>query len=154
MGVSHLFADPSAGPHWQRLLLLAAAAASALYAGLWDVMVDWELRGGTSSLPHARSAESPVFLRKALHFSPAPWIYHAAVLFNSAARAASILPIACVTLYPENAPAAALLRSKDAVFVLQAVEVLRRFVWLALRIEAHAVKAGQAPVLLVQEQRC
>jgi len=133
--------DPANYRAWHAAWI-AALVVKTVYCYLWDVLVDWGLLQGVQPA----SADHPTFLRgvapdelvgrallrKTIFFDP--WIYYFALVFNFFGRVAwsiAISPAFC---------------SADCVLGLGLLEMVRRALWILLRIE-NAYISNDTPII-------
>ena len=116
---------------------LCCLCVNWIFSSAWDYFVDWDLGYAWPSRIGVQGLASPGFpplLRPNLLFPP--WTYYLVAMANLLMRATWIVRVYAATVYPEDHPILRLLESSSGVLLVQAVEVVRRFVWLALRMEA------------------
>ena len=101
-------------------LWIALSMVNCIYTLAWDLLVDWELNEG----------------RKAFIFPL--WIYLTAGCVNALLRMTWIW-----TLLNDD-------RSAEFAFVLQILEIVRRFIWLIFRVESQQLQADSTPVPLAE----
>ncbi|KAJ3298858.1 protein-ER retention protein [Rhizoclosmatium sp. JEL0117] len=98
-------------------------------------------------LPHpvtSNQAPFPFFLRKTLHFR-SPWLYYAAIVFNTLLRMSWIVRVAILhSLLKQSVSKESNVDSLRGVLLgvdlgLKGLEVLRRWVWVFFRVEREWV---------------
>ncbi|KAI0007495.1 EXS family protein, partial [Xylariaceae sp. FL0662B] len=110
---------------------VAASAVNSLYSFYWDVAKDWDLT--LFSGARARNAPThPFGLRPRLHVGP-PALYYAVIALDLVLRCTWALKLS-----------ARLERAADfegGIFLVQVLEVLRRWVWIFFRVEAEWIRS-------------
>ncbi|EJD52864.1 EXS-domain-containing protein [Auricularia subglabra TFB-10046 SS5] len=135
-------------------LWLLSVAVNSLYSFWWDVTNDWGLsilRGPGSPLlvlppsppayPPSRApspfglarGETPYGLRATLLF-PDPLMYYLAVGLN--------LVLRCTWSLKLSAHLHSLTELEHGIFMMEALEILRRWVWVFFRVEWELIKKG------------
>ncbi|KAJ3042708.1 protein-ER retention protein [Rhizophlyctis rosea] len=110
---------------------------NSLYSLYWDVAVDWAL----TQPPKTFSSRTliPHYLRRHLHFPR--WVYHAAVVLDTLLRLTWTFKVALLytlvraTVYDDPMPS-----SVGLDVALKVAEVLRRWMWVFLRVEREWVE--------------
>ena len=121
----------SLNPSW--ILALSLNFALSCY---WDIMIDWELG-------HRRNVSNPG-LRPQISFKPI--IYYFAMLVNICIRGIWIFKIVFVVTGKQQH--VNFLDSDLGVFLLQMLELARRFVWLLIRCEVELLNsASKSPTI-------
>ncbi|RKP11903.1 EXS family-domain-containing protein, partial [Piptocephalis cylindrospora] len=101
-------------------------AINSVYSFWWDVKVDWALSFSASPTPAPIFASpSSSLLRPNLHFRE-PMIYYAAVLFDLLLR---------LTWSLKLSPHLRLDQLTAGGFIMEALEIFRRWVWVYFRLE-------------------
>ncbi|KAK9374054.1 EXS family-domain-containing protein [Lipomyces chichibuensis] len=121
-------------------LWVLCMVVNSLYSFYWDVTKDWDLTmfkvsSKNANLPHKG-------LRSILYF-PSPYIYYAAVFVDFILRFTWSLKVS-PHLYFFN-------KQEGGVFALEMMELLRRWVWLFLRIETEWIRttgSGRLPLAM------
>ncbi|KAK9353053.1 EXS family-domain-containing protein [Lipomyces doorenjongii] len=121
-------------------LWVLCMVVNSLYSFYWDVTKDWDLTmfkisSKNANLPHKG-------LRSILYF-PSPYIYYAAVFVDFILRFTWSLKVS-PHLYFFN-------HQEGGVFALEMMELLRRWIWLFLRIETEWIRttgSGRLPVAM------
>lgn len=140
-------------------LWLAAVFINSMYSFYWDVAKDWDLRlftsvhqtlTGTSPTlhPHAHPPATPFGLRERLVF-PGPAIYYSAIALDLLLRFTWSLKLSPHLDHFAD--------FESGIFVMEALEVGRRWMWIFLRVETEWVRglgmgANRGEGLLGQEE--
>jgi len=119
---------------------IAALMTNYALSSMWDLLVDWDLgyASGSSSLPRKQSKSW--FLRPQLLFSGSPIFYYVAAFFNCAIRGAWIFRIYLIT--SDRTTLLSIMDSDVGIFLLQVMEITRRFLWLVIRVEVHSLQSS------------
>lgn len=113
-----------------RLAWLAASLANSAYTFYWDVAKDWDLT--LFDTRERTSPEHPMGLRRRLVFSP--WTYYAVIAGDLVLRFAWVFRL--------DSDLVRLPDPESTVFLLQALEVFRRWVWIFFRVETEWVRSS------------
>ncbi|KAL7275726.1 protein-ER retention protein [Rhizina undulata] len=112
-------------------LWLMAAMFNSMYSFYWDITRDWKLTLFSSA---RNSEEFPYALRKDRHFVNKE-IYYAAIVIDFLLRATwSIKLSPHLDFFNEM---------EGGLFVLELLEVFRRWVWVLLRVEKEWIVSGR-----------
>ena len=123
-------------------LWLVAVLVNSLYSFYWDVAKDWDL----TLLSSERTApgQHNYGLRRVLYFRPA-WVYYAVIAGDLALRCTW-----AVKLSPRLDRLSS--QFEGGIFAIELAEVVRRWVWIFLRVETEWVRSagvgGMGDVLL------
>lgn len=111
---------------------LAAALLNALYSFYWDVAKDWDLTL-FSSTPRGRAVHAghPYGLRGRLIFRQ-PVVYYAVIVLD--------LVLRCTWATKLSVRLAPMHDVEGFVFLLQLLEVFRRWVWIFFRVETEYIR--------------
>ena len=140
--VSHLLLHPTAPSPLHRLWLVLITLNTG-YSLVWDVLVDWDLGqrktlGAKARHPGLR----PVLLFSRLHAQLG--LYYWVIALDAACRASWAIRIAASSYVAQHPALSAFFAADRVVFLLQLVEICRRFVWLVFRIESHHVQQARS----------
>ncbi|KAF7196022.1 Protein ERD1-like 1, partial [Pseudocercospora fuligena] len=113
---------------WKTIWRLAALVNS-LYSFWWDVSMDWDL-----TLLSRYRHRSPFGLRQQRVFR-APFLYYSVVAFDLVLRFAWSWKLSLALVYLDGI--------EGGVFLLEIVELLRRWVWVYFRVETEWVRSTQ-----------
>lgn len=127
-------------------LWLLAVFTNSLYSFYWDVSKDWDL---TLFAParERNAADQPWGLRRGRIFRP-DGVYYAAIVVDLLSRCTWSLKLS-VHLYHVN-------DLEAGVFALELLEILRRWMWVFLRVETEWVRQrgvadlDSVPLVLVE----
>lgn len=134
--VSYLLMHPTSPQSHIRSVWLLFVTINTIFSTMWDLLVDWDL------LMWPRLGQKGLLLRPQLVVFPhRPSVYYGAIAFDIVGRASWMLRLMALSYYRSWPGLLGLLDSDLGVFLLQLVEVLRRFVWLIFRLEAHHLQA-------------
>jgi hypothetical protein len=115
-------------------LWLAAVLFNSLYSFYWDVSKDWDL--SLFSRSHSRnSPEHPYGLRRRLYFHT-NGIYYVAIGLDFLLRCTWSLKLSPHLDHFNDL--------EGGIFVMEFLEVLRRWVWIFLRVETEWVRRGES----------
>ena len=106
-----------------------AALVNSLYSFWWDVSMDWDL-----TLLSRYRHRSPFGLRQQRVFR-APLLYYSVVAFDLVLRFAWSWKLSLALVYLDGI--------EGGVFLLEIVELLRRWVWVYFRVETEWVRSTQ-----------
>ncbi|KAF2725682.1 ER retention protein [Polychaeton citri CBS 116435] len=130
--------DPKEALHdWFFTLWIIASIVNASYSFYWDIARDWDLTLFAGE--QARSSQYPFGLRDTLVFQPATKYYIAIVVDVTLRFAWSI------KLYPALQPFAGM---QLGIFCLELCEILRRWMWIFLRVEAEHLRGRKTEIPL------
>lgn len=109
---------------------VAACLLNSLYSFYWDVARDWDLT--LFSEAHERnSPEHPFGLRRRLHVHK-PGVYYAVIVLD--------LLLRCTWMIKLNSRMDRISDFESSVFVIQFLEVFRRWVWIFFRVETEWIR--------------
>ena len=118
-------------------LWLLTALTNALYSFYWDVTYDWDL----TLLTNAReSADHPYGLRRVRYFGD-PQLYYTAVGIDLVLRFAWALKLSPHLEHYYDI--------EGGIFLLEIMEVLRRYMWVYLRVETEWVRTKTSSDILL-----
>jgi len=117
-----------------------AVMVNTLFSFYWDVTRDWDLTLLTSRRNGA--GEYPWGLRKNRHFV-APEFYYVAIVVDFALRCAWSVKLSLHLDF--------LNEMEGGIFVLELLEVCRRWVWVFFRVEREFVVGKEAVGMMVEE---
>lgn len=110
-------------------------------SSFWDVAIDWDLL----HLPSKSKPKSfPFALRPHLLLKRFFFIYYYFMFFNAAVR--GIWMYKFYHIFKGNHRSVSFFDSDFAFIVMQALEIIRRFIWLMLRIEAYTLNNQKSPL--------
>lgn len=113
-----------------KLAWFCASLLNSLYTFYWDVAKDWDLTLFDSK--ERNSPEHPTGLRRRIVFPP--WTYYAVIVGDFVLRFSWAFRLGPgLTRLPDG---------EGTVFLLQALEVFRRWVWIFFRIETEWVRSS------------
>lgn len=116
------------GPAW-----VAAVLLNSLYSFYWDVAKDWDLTLLSPSAKQRSPPDQAYGLRRRLHIWPAPGAYYAAIALDLVLRCTWVVRVLGPTVDRASG-------FEGSVFVLELLEVLRRWVWIFFRVETEHVR--------------
>ena len=132
--VAFLLLNPQTHTRWRAIWLILVSINTAASV-IWDILVDWDL-GYIRTTPGKSTRTWG--LRPNLLIWRSTLSYHAAIAFNIFARCSWMVRVIS-SAYSTKHPITVFLDSSNALLVFQLIEIIRRFVWLSLRIESHQV---------------
>lgn len=103
-----------------------AAITNSLYSFWWDVQMDWDL-----TLLGKTRHTNPYGLRQQRVFH-SPMVYYIVIIFDIILRFAWSFKLSLHTVYLDGV--------EGGVFLLEIMEILRRWVWVYFRVEAEMVR--------------
>lgn len=134
--VAFLLLNPQTHTRW-RAIWLVLVSVNTTASIIWDIFVDWDL-GYFRTIPGKTTRTWG--LRPNLLIWTNTLFYRAAIAFDIFARCSWMVRVIS-SAYLTKHPITVFLDSGNALFVFQLIEIVRRFVWLALRIESHQVQS-------------
>ncbi|TPX08904.1 uncharacterized protein E0L32_009608 [Thyridium curvatum] len=109
---------------------LLAVAVNSLYSFYWDVAKDWDLT--LFSARERNSSEHPFGLRSPLYIQPAPLVYYAVIALDLVLRCTWVIKLSPRLDHVSG--------FESSIFLLQALEVVRRWIWIFFRVETEWVR--------------
>lgn len=137
--LSYLFTDVSEGKFFY--LWIIALSINFFISCVWDIFIDWDLGYTRNNSPILGKSQFPWRLRPRLLFRQFYYFYYLAISFNVLIRGIWIYRIYLIVY--KHQERLRLLNSDLGFVVLQCLEIARRFIWLAFRIEVMAIKVMQ-----------
>ena len=119
---------------------LIATMINSFYSFYWDVAKDWDLTLLSSSRGHAEL--HPYGLRRIRIFEP-PTLYYAVIAVDLVLRCTWSLKLS-VHLEHFN-------DIEGGIFMLEILEILRRWIWVYFRVETEWVRARASGDILLDE---
>lgn len=113
---------------------VAACLINSLYTFYWDVAKDWDLTL-FSDASERNSPEHPFGLRKRLHVHR-PAVYYAVILLD--------LVLRCTWMIKLSPSMDRISDFESSIFLLQFLEVFRRWVWIFFRVETEWIRNTSA----------
>ncbi|EFW99770.1 protein-er retention protein [Grosmannia clavigera kw1407] len=111
---------------------IIAVLINSLYSFYWDVTRDWDL----TLLTEARdSVGQPWGLRRRLYIRPAPQIYYAVIAMDLMLRCTWSLKLS-----PHLGRVGAHGDFESSLFLMELLEVFRRWVWIFFRVETEWIR--------------
>ncbi|TLD22931.1 hypothetical protein PspLS_07525 [Pyricularia sp. CBS 133598] len=110
---------------------LAAVVVQSLYTFYWDVAKDWDLTL-FSGARDRNAPDQPWGLRRRMYMQPAPLVYYCVVALDFALR--------CTWVVKLSPGLDRLSGWEGSLFVLQLLEVLRRWIWIFFRVETEHIR--------------
>ena len=124
--------DAAAGAGLHRAWL-AAILLNSLFSFYWDVAKDWDLTLFSAD----RAAPGHAFgLRRKLYMRPAPAVYYLVVALD--------LLLRCTWSLKLSPHLDRLAGFESSVFLVELLEVFRRWVWIFFRVETEHIRAAAA----------
>ena len=125
-------------PRNSRGLRVISVLVNSLYSFYWDISKDWDL-SLFSNARERNNPEHPWGLRQNLYFQNAH-LYYAAILGDLLLRCIWSLKLSSHLDYLNNLEA--------GIFVMELLEVFRRWVWTFLRVEAEWSRSSRSKSVL------
>lgn len=113
---------------------------NSLYSFYWDVAKDWDL---TLFSRHRSSTEYPFGLRPTRLIGP-PLLYYTVIVIDFVLRCTWSLKLSIFHLEHLD-------DFEGVIFLLEVLEVCRRWMWVFLRVEAEHVRARAPGNILLHE---
>ncbi|ORX63177.1 EXS-domain-containing protein [Hesseltinella vesiculosa] len=120
-------------------LWMLAVFMNSMYSFWWDIAMDWSLIQVTYDHPtkhgvhHPRQSSTPMIrIRRHLHFSWS-WVYVLAILLDFVLRITWSLKLSSHIYFQ---------RIAGNIFLVELLEVVRRWLWIIFRLENEWVKRG------------
>lgn len=110
---------------------LFAVLVQSLFTFYWDVVKDWDLTL-FSSARDRNAPNQPWGLRRHMCISSAPLVYYGAIALD--------LVLRCTWLLKLSPGLDRLSSWEGSMFVLQLLEVLRRWIWIFFRVETEHIR--------------
>jgi hypothetical protein len=122
---------------------VVACIVNSLYSFYWDVAKDWDLTL-FSSERERNAPDHPVGLRRRMHIGP-PVVYYGVIVLD--------LLLRCTWSLKLSPHLDHLTDFESSIFVIEFLEVFRRWVWIFFRVETEwirnqAVGLGQEDILM------
>ncbi|OAA61015.1 protein-er retention protein [Niveomyces insectorum RCEF 264] len=135
-------ADAASAASYHQAWILAVLVNS-LYSFYWDVAKDWDLTLFEAARQEARNSHSgstirseyPWGLRRRLHLRPAPLFYYAAIAVDLTLRLSWVLTLRGSS--PADGGSV-----ERTLFLVEVLEVVRRWLWIFFRVETEWVRGG------------
>ncbi|KAI1323248.1 EXS family-domain-containing protein [Xylariaceae sp. FL0255] len=117
-------------------LWVLSCAVNSLYSFYWDVAKDWDLTLFDGS--HARSSGYPLGLRRTLRLGP-PRLYYSVIALD--------LVLRCTWSLKLSPHLDRVADFESSIFIVELLEVVRRWIWIFFRVETEWIRGNNAPPL-------
>jgi hypothetical protein len=114
---------------------LGAVLLNSLFSFYWDVARDWDLTLFSDSRAR-NNPDHPVGLRRRLYIQPAPSIYYVVIVLD--------LVLRCTWSLKLSPHLDRISGFESSIFVVEFLEIFRRWVWMFFRIETEWIRGSNA----------
>jgi hypothetical protein len=117
-------------------LWVAACAVNSFYSFYWDVAKDWDLTLFDSATVR-NTREHPLGLRRTMRLGP-PGLYYGVIALD--------LVLRCTWSLKLSPHLDAVVDFESSIFIVELLEVLRRWIWIFFRVETEWIRNNNQPV--------